>query len=117
VSPIAFHLDLSPAVSASQFRVRHQMHPHRSFQGLAVEEAASLRLDAKSSILDAAPCLTNLPTSTASATSCASAPLSRARVALIFRQGWQLAVTDAPTAINLFSRSSSFMVYHLLAAP
>jgi hypothetical protein len=34
---------------------------------------------------------------------------------LICRHGWQLAVIDAPTAISLKVRLSSFMVFRLLS--
>jgi hypothetical protein len=76
---------------------------------------AYFSLEANLSILEAAPCLTIFPTSMASAISCSSAPFSRAFMTFTSRHGWQLAVMDAPTAINRMVRSSSFMVHYLLS--
>jgi hypothetical protein len=45
----------------------------------------------------------------ASAISPSPIPLSRALVTLICKHGWQLAVMDAPTAINRMVFSSSVM--------
>src|SRR5512141_2543729 len=67
-----------------------------------------------SSILSAAPFRTCFPTPIASAISPASAPNSRALLLWYCRQGWQLAVIEAPTAMSSFVLFSIAMIHHLL---
>jgi hypothetical protein len=92
-----------------------ESHPHPPSVTGAEEGTTLPRPEANLSIFDAAPVLTIFPTSMASAISCPSAPFSRAFAKLTSRHGWQFAVIEAPTAINLIVRSSSFMVHPLLS--
>ena len=59
-----------------------------------------VRVEASLSVLPIAPFLTTLPIAIASMISLFSAPAFCAWVIAVFRQGWQLAVTEAPTAIS-----------------
>ena len=59
-----------------------------------------VRVEASLSILPIAPFLTTLPIAIASRISLFSAPAFCASATAVLRQGWQFAVTEAPTAIS-----------------
>jgi hypothetical protein len=93
-------------------------HPQSASLTEACAGVGWIKLEAKSSILEAAPLRTILPTHMAWVSSFSSAPHSFARLMLISRQGWQLAATEAPTAIRRIKCSSNFIrcsSFHLLA--
>src|SRR5512139_2338381 len=95
-------------------RSKYQIQPQQADLAGPVETfSLLLRLDENSSIFAAAPFRTRLPISIASAISPASAPNSWALSVWYCRQGWQLAVIDAPTATSSLILLSIAMRHHL----